>query len=46
MQKENSRNKRKNFMLYLIITIIIVYIAVPTYALSVTWGIGGSGVCT
>ena len=33
LSKENKWNKRKHFVLYLIITVIIVYIAVPTYGM-------------
>jgi len=33
VKQENRENKRKNFLLYLITTIIIVYIAVPTYGI-------------
>jgi len=33
IKKENKENKRKNFMLYIITTIIIIYIAVPTYGI-------------
>ncbi|MEL7567808.1 MAG: hypothetical protein AAGU27_23425 [Dehalobacterium sp.] len=40
IKKENSENKHKNFMLYFIITIIIIYIAIPTYGIIRDFGPG------